>query len=170
MFTFFQSVHLSAPVNINSVNVNSYVGASGPGGRLRHNIQRAYEALGKRCRAPTAYGPCSTKAIISLCSRKQCSLCQNGLCLHPCWKCNTFSVHCFSWIRGDLRIRILENGQPWPPKSPLHSQFYFSAVVGRRMPTPMPRRGQAHPKNGMLLLYCKYLRFCILKVKITCHC
>ena len=33
-------------------NVNSYVGASGPGGKLRRNIQGAYEVLRKRCRAP----------------------------------------------------------------------------------------------------------------------
>ena len=36
------------------------------GGGLRHNIRRAYEALRKRCRAPTADGPRSTKAILSL--------------------------------------------------------------------------------------------------------
>ena len=37
----------------------------GPGGRLRHNIQRAYEAPGKRCRAPSANGLSSPKAILS---------------------------------------------------------------------------------------------------------
>ena len=35
--------------------------ASGPGGGLRHNIQRAYEVLRKRCRAPRAYGLSSKK-------------------------------------------------------------------------------------------------------------
>ena len=39
-------------------------GASSPGGGLRHNIQRAYEVLRRRCRAPTAYGLCSPKAIL----------------------------------------------------------------------------------------------------------
>ena len=48
------------------VNVRSQVGAPGPGGRLRHNLQRAYEALRKRCRAPSANGLSSTKAILSL--------------------------------------------------------------------------------------------------------
>ena len=36
-----------------------------PRGGLRHNIQRAYEAPRKRCRAPAAYGPCSLNAILS---------------------------------------------------------------------------------------------------------
>ena len=48
--------------------------ASGPGGRLRHNIQGAYEALGRRCRAPTANGLSSTKAILSLMSVLQSAL------------------------------------------------------------------------------------------------
>ena len=39
---------------------------SHPGGRLRHKIQRAYEALRKRCPAPLACGLSSTKAILSL--------------------------------------------------------------------------------------------------------
>ena len=30
----------------------------------RHNIQRAYEVLRRRCQAPTAYGLCSPKAIL----------------------------------------------------------------------------------------------------------
>ena len=37
----------------------------GPGGRLRHNIQRAYEALRTRWRAALANGLSSTKAILS---------------------------------------------------------------------------------------------------------
>ena len=50
-------------------NVNSYVGASGLGGGLRHNIQGAYEVLRRRCRAPSADGLCSPKAILSLLRR-----------------------------------------------------------------------------------------------------
>ena len=47
--------------------------ASGPGGRLRHDVQRAYEALGKRCRAPLACGLSSPKAILSQLASPSCT-------------------------------------------------------------------------------------------------
>ena len=41
--------------------------SSGLGGKLQHNIQRAYEALRKGSRAPSANGLSSPKAILSIC-------------------------------------------------------------------------------------------------------
>ena len=46
-------------------HVHRIYGASGPGGKLRHNIQRAHEALRKRRWPPLANGLNSTKAILS---------------------------------------------------------------------------------------------------------
>ena len=50
-----------------SLPFDSY-GASGPGERLQHTIQRACEDLRKRFRAPLANGLSSTKAMLSILS------------------------------------------------------------------------------------------------------
>ena len=61
------------------------------GGRLRHNIQRTYEGLRKRCQAPFAYGLCSSKAILSHCwyagtNRLPAELMQPACrARHPAW-------------------------------------------------------------------------------------
>ena len=54
-----------SPTELRRTAVSLMVSA-GPGGGLRHNIQRSYEVLRKRFRAPRAYLLSSTKAILSL--------------------------------------------------------------------------------------------------------
>ena len=56
--------------------MNLTLGPTSLGGRLRHNIPGACEALRNRCRASSAYGLSSTKAILS--PRAHCRVSPGG--------------------------------------------------------------------------------------------
>ena len=109
--------------------------ASSPGGGLRHNIQRAYEVLRRRCRAPTAYGLCSPKAILLLLLllRKTARSNENPLLVNGCppplpfhatfgrqWMPSAFPSPCRCWT-SDAAVSF---------RSPLFSSETAASALG----------------------------------------